>query len=85
MVVIRKYTLSIILFIVAIAILIWQFVFPDPFPDLMRDMINQVHQEQIGLKPSIEVLLILYTFSGFISFIAGIVSAVKIFIKNQRL
>jgi hypothetical protein len=78
----KKYALSFILFIVSIAILIWQFVFPDPVPDIMKDLIAKAHPEQIGLKPSMQAFLFVYTWSGLISFIGGIVNAVIVYFKS---
>ena len=73
---IRKYAVSLILFIITILILIWQFIFPDPVPEYLQKLIDNTHPEQTGLKPLLEAFLFIYIWSALITFLAGIVTAI---------
>jgi hypothetical protein len=79
---IDKYTISFICFLYSIFILIFQFLFPDLVPDAIQKAIDNAPPEQIGLVPTLNAFLIFYTWSGLISFIVGIVSAVVKYFRS---
>jgi hypothetical protein len=82
--IINKYTVSFVCLVITIFIVIFQFIFPDLVPEAIQNAIDNAHTEQVGIVPILKTFLLLYTWSGIISFISGIVSAVIIFIKSQR-
>lgn len=73
---VREYASSIVWFVVGIFILFWQFILPDPIPDLVMGLIKQDNSIFVGLDFTLKAFLLLYTISGFASFIAGIATAV---------
>ena len=81
--IIRKYSVSFLLFGLTIFILIWQqFLFPDLIPGAIQNSIELAHPEQIGLKPTLQAFLIFYNWSGLVSFIAGVVTAVVNYFRS---
>ena len=80
---IQEYTSSLVLFVIGIAILIWQFIFPDPIPDLVTRLINQGYSEFAGLDFTLKAFLLFYTISGFISIVASFMTAFLTFIRSH--
>lgn len=70
----REYAASIVWFSAGLIIIIWQFVFPDPMPELIIKQLERDNSSFVGLDFVMEAFLLLYIISGFVSFIIGIVT-----------
>lgn len=77
----RKYAASIVWSVIGVIILIWQFVFPDPIPELIIKLIERDNSAFVGLDITLKIFLLLYTVSGMASLLIGIVTA---FITHKR-
>lgn len=77
----KEYATSIVLFVVGIFIIFWQFIFPDLIPDLVMASIKP--DNFVGVNFLLEAFLLLYRLSGLASFITGIVTAFFTYKSNH--
>ena len=72
----KKYAASLVWFVIGLFIILWQFVLPDPIPELVMNLIERDNSMFIGLDFTLKAFLTLYIVSGMISLIIGIVTAI---------
>ena len=79
----KQYAVSITFSVVGLIILVYQFVFPDPIPDLVIKLIERDNSMFIGLDFVLKAFLLLYMISGIASLFTGIVTALFIYKRSQ--
>ena len=71
----RKYAVSITWLVAGLIIIIYQFVFPDPIPELIMKLIERDNSNFVGLDFVLKAFFLLYMISGMASLFIGIVTA----------